>query len=89
MGLDVPESPVSFSMSISMLTFLILVQFGEILGIDQGEEEADSPLGNLDDEPPSSEENIQCFGTDWVVDKKDLGIVLVTKVSVVYVLAWS
>jgi len=50
---------------------------------------ADSPLGNLDDEPPSSEENIQCFGTDWVVDKKDLGIVLVTKVSVVYVLAWS
>ncbi len=50
---------------------------------------ADSPLGNLDDEPPSSEENIQCFGTDWVVDKKDLGIVLVAKVSVVYVLAWS
>ena len=50
---------------------------------------ADSPLGNLDDEPPSSEENIQCFGTDWVVDKKDLGIVLVAKVSIVYVLTWS
>ncbi len=50
---------------------------------------ADSPLGNLDDEPPSSEENIQCFGTDWVVNKKDLGIVLVAKVSIVYVLTWS
>lgn len=51
---------------------------------------ADSPLGNLDDEPPSSEGNIQCFGTDWVVDKlRIFSIVLVAKVSVVYVLAWS
>lgn len=61
----------------------------KLLRIDQGKEEANSPLKNLDDGSPSSEENIQCFGMNRLVNKNDLSIVLIAKVSIVYVLAWS